>query len=636
MNVLRVCFALLVSSPMAAVRSRRLEGTNYKIEFYHSIKDLVFQRIKDHFAPIISDESQLKFMEHIKSTPDVEYKLEEKSITDKDLSLIINDIEIFRILITPHLNEETAEEPKKHEEKEKNGELELQTGLQNEEKKEEEPNGELELKTKLQTKEEKEKTEERLEEETQLQNESHKKLQKERRLAIDMSNNLVIELKNSVLSSTISLEYGFGGGNAINRFVIRVLSNFLFKAEQIIYNLKIIEADLELLTQVEFSKIGLSKAIQSSEKAIFAEDFEKDNVPKVSVEYDIDANYESLQKQHGFTEDQDLLLFLQRVDLDKVDASMKEYFEKRVAETIVAKTNDDKANGDHIIFILTPNKMSLDPVEMLIIQVKNIIYIRATSSYFDFDYQFNISTKRFILKNFERILQRIKYSIYENLSKLQEEKNRPFQIADCVSYLLTRFQPLVFKESETADKAILQSATNIKIKFTITLTAKETDIEFLFTTTPPVIYIKKQYPVNSLYYSIVFFTSFANELYTDLSLVIPKVETTDQKGVVKISPPNNTYFKQMSSPFVEMSADSSQASIKKNNGIFFGLFKDESNLEGTFEYIGSEEMNENNERRKRSWDEIVALNKEKNGGTFDVGNNMPNNENKEENGLVLL
>lgn len=376
----------------------------------------------------------------------------------------------------------------------------------------------------------------------------------DRKLAMDLSRNLNFEIFNSVIGTTISLQYGYGGQAAIQKFVMKSLNNFLFESDQVVYALSQIADDLSILLKVEFARQADSQLKGSRSKSLdaYSLTMKDEDVP---LDPDVDANFEKLAKASLFADASGLKFVAQNIDLEKADPKIKAYFTARLQEVMEAQPHCNPKHAESLIQVLTPSNISLDPVEMLIFKCGPEIYVRAMSSHFDFTHELNISTKRFIIKNFERIVKRIRDGIYKNLIALQDSQNTRYSLAECEEILRERFRPMMYKvraEEGGQGRVVFRSADGIKRPFTLTLATTSTDMSLTLATDDPGVLRVKSYPLVSLYSPMVFFRSYVYELWKDLTLVIPSMHGTSKENEVVVDPPNNHYYKNMMMPFVKI------------------------------------------------------------------------------------
>lgn len=401
---------------------------------------------------------------------------------------------------------------------------------------------------------------------------------RERKLLSVDNRNLCVEMTSGNLKANFALQYGFRLNPTITVFILRNLQSFFYKVNQLIFSLAQIEPDIEALFATVFQNYG--KNISNLKRINGVED-----APKISAleEYDIDANYVKMRPSfHAL--DNPLTFVLQKVDLAVLETKAKDaqaYFEARISDFKKTALPADARRVEHLVYVVSPNRFYLDPIELLILKAGNVIYLYVYSPILRSEQMLNDISVRFMIKSLEREFVKIRDQVLFYLSQLQEERPRPYPISDLAVEIETRFGNLLKKESESAEAISFVLNGDLPTTFSLKLYQLEFEVEVLFvalqktesrsesggnveeTASTQKMIMRKRFATNSLFYTFGFPATFILELSQNILAVVPRFSGSSEAPLV-FEGINNSYYKNSIIPFVD-STESSQDTQGENS-----------------------------------------------------------------------
>lgn len=560
MKILLILLGAVFTS-QRTINPRILAGGESKAEFFQGTTRLLFEKINEYFSFYLGSDKEINFKKHDGKTWS-QYNIDDKTLDEGTLGIFIKEIEVFRLRLKSNIKSSTSTQNNPelstvNNEADNGG----NSGLDDEDKGEDGSEGEVMRLVKRRN----------LSEGPELRS-STTPSTKERTLLDFNEKDLCIELSNSALKSVLTIQYGFNLTYVIRNFILRNLQAFLFKTEQVVISLNQIESDISNLFEVVFQNFG-----SNSPKAKVVDKVEGLQRAPNLLEVDIDKNYHQILKVFRKEENQ-LLLTLQKVQLEdlKGDAALaRSYFETTIEELKEANRKrengdpkEENANFETLIYVVSPNKPSLDPIELMIIKNNGKILLVAYSSFFQIEQVYSECTQRYIIKSLEKEFVKIRDNILARVLALQESKPKKYQVIQMAEEIENAFGGLFEKEEGSGAPLAFKSKAGLPNPFRISLTQLRDEIELLFTATfkstqgdqansgsdgaeIQTIVIRKRYPVTSLYYTKGFPESFIKELATNVLLVVPRFKESNS-GSISFETSNFGYYKNVAMPFVDV------------------------------------------------------------------------------------
>lgn len=511
--------------------SRILAGSDSKSEFFKLTKNLVFDKIKEYYQFYLANAGDLD-LKKLEGATWTKYKTEGDDADDHTVGIFIKNVEVFKLRFKPNLGSPATTETKPEEIKDGDASN---------------PTDERLVKRR------------NLSEKPELRSFTSP-ASKERSLLDFNEKDLCLELSNSALKSVFTIQYGFKLSTVITNFILRNLQAFLFRTEQVVVSLKQIEPDISNLFEIVFQNFGNSTPntkvidkVQGLQRA-----------PDLS-EVDIDMNYLKVIPVFRKEENQ-LLLTLQKVALEKLTkdaAPAKAYFESKIEDLKKSNGDDKNKSFETLIYVVSPNKPSLDPIELMIVKTNGKVVLVAYSSFFQIEQVYSECTQRYIIKSLEKEFVKIRDNILSRVLALQEFKPKRYQASQLAEEIAFAFGGL-FENAE--NPLSFKSKAGLPNPFALSLTQLKDEIELLFTATSKstqegssgsestevqTLVIRKRYPVTSLYYTKGFPESFIKEISKNVLLVVPRFKGA-AAGAISFEASNFGYYKNVAMPFVDV------------------------------------------------------------------------------------
>ena len=556
--------------------ARKLAGPNaYKISFYHEIRKQLFISLKNYLTRVNDnkelDEAGLAELtafvkENIKETAEKEYdyKIHDKEIPNneeriadhEEIKLLLHT-KTFGTIVDIHIDPDLAIQEVIDTVADDNKE---DAGLENKEEDSEKKDGEGDKK-------------------------EESKLKKQE---------LKIILKNGIIESTMKLFYANHINDAIKEFINLNVWKFMEKTRQVIFNLDGLSKDIKNLLILNFHSFKkVSNPFNGDGTNVDEIDYIKEyNEKNVEISSDIDKNFKDVKGEEQF--ERDPLAFdnlspiqygvqMEVIEFEKgaerklkIDPEAEPFFKKNVEDFLAKNEGKYKVNDKIYLYILTPLIATLDPIYITVIKVdaphtekpvdpeaekkddgvedlklNQKLIVKVDSSYFSFVHEYNILTDRFVLKNFERLIKKIRDEILIYLEALETFKSGDLDFDELSKILaggpehgeeLQKLLLVAGKETLQQTKVLYEFEEDKKdkeeFKIIVTITEGGDKEE------PRVFKIEKCFPRKSQYNTALFLKSFLN-FYKDVNYYLIEFDEKDEKLVQ-----NNRLYKDMSNPFL--------------------------------------------------------------------------------------
>ena len=388
---------------------------------------------------------------------------------------------------------------------------------------------------------------------------------------------LIITLDNQVVQSTMKLFYANHINDAIREFINLNIWKFMEKTRQIIGNLEPISKDITNVLEIIFNfDKGIIKYKNKNLDTIIKNE-NKENENKEKVDFFKYKKFDELEEKKN--------LIKYQIEIIKEINEEQQDVKNILKEKQVKLSKDTKCHK----WILTPNFDS-EGIELFLMKVEKVekvekegevpekkpaekILFLVRSSYFSFQYEFNILTKNFIIKNIERIMKKIKnetlfylqmlehsspnsylkelnrnginigkgkylqqYNDKEELDKVKDKKQDNLGKLNEVIKNLANLE-LVGEETKKNNEEF-----NINLKYDVNQEDKDGNNQKLN------IEYDKTYPMDSQYNSELFYHSYLQFLKDVNYYILPVAIKKDGEDEYEVK--ENIYNKEMANPFI--------------------------------------------------------------------------------------
>lgn len=402
---------------------------------------------------------------------------------------------------------------------------------------------------------------------------------------------LVIVLDNGVVQSKMKLFYANHINKAIKEFINLNIWKFMEKTRQIIRELDEIAENVNLVLVTVFNNDSLvgGQFLDETEKQAKEIEFlsddqitavetlgEGEEIPHIDKPLSIEVKedeqpvlikyaitHKNVEHADDAGDDQILKQVIDLIAKKEVTISSED---KKIHYWTLKPVNYDAEPIEIIMFKSEKSeaqpKENEEDEEKLIVTQKILILI--TSSYFSFQYEFNILTKRFILKNIERIVKRIKNEILLYLQVLEQsppdeeffngeefgtigDEGRTVNFHEEGDYIPVSGDIGTLQKDLVELTAIAPKDDNpnkedihLNIKYEVEDQIEEEGGEKSKTAMDT----KKSYPISSQYNTSLFFKSYVNFIKDVNFYILPIVKNEETLEE------NDSVYKEMSNPFI--------------------------------------------------------------------------------------
>ena len=343
--------------------------------------------------------------------------------------------------------------------------------------------------------------------------------------------------------------------NDVQEMVNKYIWRFCEKIIQIDFKVKDLKEDVMNMFKVDFSVEGTLGATASIPVIIKTE-------PEIPMSSHPNFNKSVIDYDEKEKKVNDIIRFV-----IEEKGNDNEFSER------ISNVTNSQSKENTLFFLIHPTDSRFDHIELYIVYIpyspptnpeeedeimknKNKIHIIIESAYFQYDYEFNILTKRFIIKTIERLFLRIRDQIYPSLINVAVEsnpKNLTYNLARYLNYYNDYFATK--NEIKPEDKEFTISNASIynsECEYEIKLSQNENNFTVEFESASHnqdldlrKIKIKKIFPISSMYYTEIFPKGFLTNIIKTFQQILPNINT-EGKLV-----PNTGAYKDMVNPFVD-------------------------------------------------------------------------------------
>jgi hypothetical protein len=203
------------------------------------------------------------------------------------------------------------------------------------------------------------------------------------------------------------------------------------------------------------------------------------------------------------------------------------------------------------VYVLTPQQEIMEPFEIYLVKLKedekSKIKVLIESSYFSFTYEFNILTKRFLIKNLERIFHKLKEEVLAYLTGLEVMQEQTFD-KPAVDKLQEEF---THKNMGIGAEIVKEGDNNPTEILKITIKKKDETVQNGDNSSESKHELIKYFPANSQYNIELFISSFI-KLNEDINFYITPAVTKQHQEGENDNESHTNFIKDMALPFNEI------------------------------------------------------------------------------------
>lgn len=360
---------------------------------------------------------------------------------------------------------------------------------------------------------------------------------------------------NMVVQQDVVFQYMVVGqeedGDDVAEIVRKYVWRFCERIVQVDFKVKELREDVLRMFKADF---GVEKGFGAT--AGMPVVLEDGNVDLPETKYK--ENFDTKVLEDNVTDDNKIRFVIETPEENGGD------FSKRI-NNVMNNPNEDNS----LFFLIHPTDSRFDHIELYIVYIpsenyddediiknKDKIHIIIESAYFQYDYEFNILTKRFIIKTIERLFFRIKDQVYPSLINVTKESNSPnltLRMTDFLKNYQHYFSPIkTLTEEEKTVTLTNNEIYNSECEFEFTFSHNASNFEITYKGTPinteqkkQTITIHKTFPISSMYYTGLFPRGFLQNFMQIFDHILPNV---DSEGNLV---PNSGTYRDMVNPFVD-------------------------------------------------------------------------------------
>ena len=229
---------------------------------------------------------------------------------------------------------------------------------------------------------------------------------------------LVIRILNSVAESKLKIQYAEQSLPSTNTFLNNVVTGFMLKNDQLIFNLEELKQDLVKMLVHNFTSDQVDEA--------------NFNINKYELKSDSDIHDTIKNENIKDPKELDRLQFdsikfhLNFIQLKEKGSDVKNYFNLFHAKG--NKTIENHLEGEELsqadeqlLFLLTPSFMNISPISVIVTRKGLTLRLIFHSSYFETTEYFSFAARPFVTKTIERRIKRIADKIIRPISILEHQ-----------------------------------------------------------------------------------------------------------------------------------------------------------------------------------------------------------------------
>ena len=417
-----------------------------------------------------------------------------------------------------------------------------------------------------------------VEEPPKVQNEVDRKLKGE-----EEEGELIIKIMNSVAESRLKVQYAEQTVPSTNTFLNNVVTAFMLKNDQLVFDLEDLRNDLVKMMAYNFTNDDVGEDFDATKYELKADSNIEDSIKNENLKSPGDISRLTVDP---------LKFHLHYLQLSGDAEANSNYFHhhKGLGKNAMGKHPEKEeleSADEQLLFLLTPNFMFIPPISVIVTRKGTTIKIIFHSAYFESTEYFSFAARPFITKIVEKRVKRMAGKVLRPIAILehqsQDEEFNPDKANHSSAYMflntlnksLDHFmgeeftQEIKEKEinetaqtlvlvAETMEECVVEDDTPDRI-MCVTVNEKNLpndnvnmlEIHHKVFKPEPITFMKR-YPVNSLYDMSLFTKSYARYLADVVASITSVGEMVDSPALYKHSfPPFEPAMSGVETQYIE-------------------------------------------------------------------------------------